>query len=223
MTRSTRTHWLIPTALIALSIVPIAAGITRLVWLASGVEITPENARFFADPVPVVTHIVSVILFSILGAFQFSSGVRRQRPDWHRIAGRLLVPCGLVAALSGLWLTEFYPPTENDGPLLYVFRVAFGWAMVLCLILGMSTIVQRDIAQHRAWMMRSYAIGLGAGTQAFTFILWFVLVGSPDELARALLMGTGWIINVTVVEWILRIRPLQSTRYLGAAATETAG
>ena len=149
MTSSTRSDWLVPTLLIALSFIPVAAGTTRLVWLASGVEITPENARFFAAPVPAVLHILSASLFCILGAFQFSPGFRRRRPGWHRRAGRLLVPCGLVAALSGLWLTQFYPPVEGDGLLLYGIRLVVGSAMTLFIMLGFAAIRRRDFAQHR--------------------------------------------------------------------------
>ena len=58
--------------LIALSLVPIAAGAMRLAELASGAEITPENARFFAAPLPVVVHILSTSFYLLLGAFQFS-------------------------------------------------------------------------------------------------------------------------------------------------------
>ena len=58
--------WLVPTALLVLSVIPIAAGAFRLTQLTGGAEITPENARFFASPLPVVVHIVSVSLYAIL-------------------------------------------------------------------------------------------------------------------------------------------------------------
>ncbi len=70
-----------------------------------------------------------------------------------------------MAAFSGLWLTHFYPRVENDGPLLYVLRISAGSVMALGLILGVIAIVHRDVPRHRAWMVRSYAIGLGAGTK----------------------------------------------------------
>ena len=120
-----RRDWLVPTLLIALSAAPIAGGIVRLVQLAGGAEITPDNARFFAAPLPVVLHIISVGLYCLLGAFQFAPGFRQRQPTWHRAAGRILVPCGLIAALSGLWLTQFYPPVDGDGPLLY--GIGFWW------------------------------------------------------------------------------------------------
>jgi uncharacterized membrane protein len=204
MTTSARADWLAPTLLIALSFIPVAAGVARLFWLASGVEITPDNARFFAAPLPVVLHILSVTLFCILGAFQFSTGFRRRRSGWHRAAGRIVVAGGLVAALTGLWMTQFYPPVENDGDLLYGFRLLFGSAMVVSIVLGFAAIRRRDIARHRAWMMRGYAIGMGAGTQALVHLPWLLIVGTPGELARALLMGAGWVVNLAVAEWIIR-------------------
>ena len=110
MTTNTNNGWLIVTGLIALSLVPVAAGAFRLAQLGGGAEITPENVRFFAAPLPAVLHILSASIYCVLGAFQFSPGIRRWRPGWHRGAGWLLVSLGLVAALSGLWLTQFYPP-----------------------------------------------------------------------------------------------------------------
>ena len=204
-TSSARSDWLVPAALIALSFIPVAAGVARLAGLAGGVAITPENARFFAMPLPVIIHIVSASVFCILGAFQFAPGIRRRRPVWHRVAGRILVPCGLAAGLSGLWMTHFYPLSPHlQGDLLYGFRILIGSAMVISIALSFSAILRRDIARHRAWMIRGYAIAQGAGTQALISILWLMILGAPNELARDLLLIAGWVINLAVAEWIIR-------------------
>ena len=87
--------WLVA-ALLLLSAIPLAAGTFRLTQLAGGADITPANARFFAAPLPVVLHIVGAGVFAILGAFQFATGFRRRWPGWHRVAGRLVVLCGLL-------------------------------------------------------------------------------------------------------------------------------
>jgi uncharacterized membrane protein len=202
---STRADWLVPSALITLSAVPFLGGAIRLAGLAGGAQVTPENARFFAVPLPVVLHIITALVFCILGAFQFAPGFRRRRPGWHRLAGRLLVACGLAAGLSGLWMTQFYPLYPHvQAELLYGFRMVFGSAMVLSIALALAAILRRDIPQHRAWMIRGYAIGQGAGTQAVTALLWLVAFGVPNGLTGELLMGASWAINLAVAEWIIR-------------------
>lgn len=190
--------------LLLVSAVPLLAGAFRVIELSCGAAITAENARFFAAPVPVVTHIVGAMLFCTLGAFQFSTHLRRTRPGWHRAGGRIAAPAGFVAALSGLWMTQFYPWAGYDGPALYVIRLFVGSAMVLSLVLALSAIHRRDMQSHLRWMTRAYALGIGAGTQVFTHIPWFVFPEMQGELARTLSMAAGWVINIGVAEWAVR-------------------
>src|SRR5690349_15885877 len=84
-TKAGSATWLVA-ALLLLSAIPLAAGAFRLTQLAGGAVITPANARFFASPVPVVVHIVSVTVYALLGAFQFVPSLRGRRHGWHRIA-----------------------------------------------------------------------------------------------------------------------------------------
>jgi uncharacterized membrane protein len=216
--RSNKADWLVPTALIALSLVPAVAGTVRLTQLAGDTAVTPENARFLASQLPVSIHSLSVIVYSILGAFQFSPGLRRRRRGWHRAAGKIVAVCGLLAALSGLWMTLFYPWPAGDGQVLYLERLVFGSAMVASVVLALNAIRRRDFKSHGEWMIRAYAIGLGAGTQVLTHLPWFILVeGKPGEGARAVMMGAGWAINVVVAEWIIRRRVARPSSALAAA------
>lgn len=215
----TKKDWLIPAGLIVLSLVPAAAGTARLLQLADGANVTPENARFFASPLPVLLHIPAAIVYSIVGAFQFSPGLRRRYRAWHRASGRVLVATGLLVALSGLWMAHFYAWPEGDGQLVYLERLLFGAAMVLSIGLGLDAIRRRDFTSHGEWMIRAYAIGLGAGTQVFTHLPWFLFVeGKPGELPRGVMMGAGWVINVLVAEWIIRRarRPVQRAHVVTA-------
>ena len=217
---STRSDWLVPAGLIALSLVPSISGTLRLTQLAGGAAITPENARFFAAPLPVVVHILAVIPYCFVGAFQFAPAFRRRHRGWHRAAGRILAPLGLIAASTGLWMAHLYPWPEGDGEAVYILRLVFGTAMAMSIVLALIAIRRRDYASHGAWMTRGYAIGLGAGTQVLTHLPWFVLFGTPGELPRGFLMGAGWVINVAIAEWIIRNgRTRTSMRNAGVAAT----
>jgi uncharacterized membrane protein len=215
--RHPRSGWWIPVGLMALSVVPAVAGTARLAELARGAVVTAANARFFAMPLPVVLHILAVIPFSILGALQLAPAFRQRYPRWHRRAGRVLLACGLTAALTGLFMTLVYPWPAADGVVLYVERLVFGSAMLGSLLMAINAIRRRDFTAHGAWMIRGYAIGMGAGTQVITHLPYYVLVGTPGESVRAVLMGAGWVINVIVAEWIIRNGPRnQATSPLSA-------
>ncbi|MBK6487458.1 MAG: DUF2306 domain-containing protein [Gemmatimonadetes bacterium] len=203
--KQSRKDWLVPAALIALSLVPAAAGTARVVELTNSAHLSSANARFFAAPIPIVLHIVSVVIYSMLGAFQFSPGLRKRYHAWHRTSGRMLVPFGLLGAITGLWMAQHYPWPAGDGWIVYAERLVAGSAMVLSIGLGIHAIRRRDFKAHGAWMTRAYAIGLGAGTQVLTHLPWFLLVDThPGELPRGVMMGAGWSINILFAEWVIR-------------------
>ena len=202
--------WRVPIALVALGTVPVIAGSLRLVELSGGAGAMPSDARYDASPLPVVLHIVCATVFAIVGAFQFSPRFRRRRPGWHRRAGRVLVVAGLGVALSALWLNHFFPRADATREVLYPLRMAFGVAMVLTIVLGFIAARRRDFTRHRAWMIRSYAIGIVAGTQVFTLGIGGAVFGTGD-LTTALLLAAAWGINLAVAERVIRTRPRRRT------------
>lgn len=195
----------VPAALIALSVIPLIGGGVRLVGIANGASITPDNARFMEAPAPVVLHVLCAAIFCVLGAFQFSGAFRKRQPGWHRISGRVLIPCGLVVGISGLWMTLFYViAAPLQGVLLFSVRIVVGFAMVMSIALAVWAIVRLKFAIHGAWMIRSYALAQGAGTQVLVFIPAILVSGEPLGFARDLLMTLAWLINITVAEGIIR-------------------
>jgi uncharacterized membrane protein len=214
-TITARTGWRTP-LLLLLGLVPAAASTVRLAELATGAPVTAANARFFAMPAPAVLHLLAVLPFVLLGAVQFAPAMRRRWPRGHRATGQIVVACGFVAALSGLWMTQRYPWPAGDGEGLYWLRWAVGSAMVAAFVLAIVALRRRDFAAHGAWMTRAYALGLGAGTQVLTHLPWFLLAGKPGESARTALMGAGWAINLIVAEWLIRRRTCRGNPARGA-------
>ena len=217
MTKPTLSDRTVVSLLIALAAFPVCAGLVRVVGLAGGPELIPDHARIASTPVPVVLHILSAGVYCFLGAFQFAAGLRRRRPTWHRNAGRIVISCGLLVALTALWMTLLHRPAAGDGVLIAFFRLVFGSAMFASLALGIAAIRRRDFATHGAWMTRAYAIGQGAGTQSLTLMAWGLLVGTPDGLPRALLHAVSWAINLAVAERIIHARSAR-TRIRAASA-----
>lgn len=201
MVHFNKSEWAILIGLLFLSLVPCVGGMFRLMELGTGASVIPENPRVLAAPLPVVFHILGSVPYCVLGILQFLPNFRTAYPSWHRRAGRLLVVAGLVAALSGLWMTHFYDfPEVLQGTLLYVVRLFVGFGMVASIVLGLSAIIKKHIAQHKAWMIRAYALGQGAGTQSLIMIPWMLTLGEPSGLMRDLLMTLAWAINLFVAQ-----------------------
>lgn len=202
-TRPVRPTGWVPFALVALVAIPAVAGTLRLVELSGGPLLLPANPRMTASPLPVFVHVLSAVPYAVLGAFQFSSGLRRNHPRWHRATGRLVVVLGLLVAVSGLWMTLFYARQPGTGELSFLFRLVFGSALAACLVLGVSAIRRGDVATHRAWMTRGYAIALAAGTQTITLAVGPALFG-PGALTKDLSLGAAWVIDLAVAEAVIR-------------------
>jgi hypothetical protein len=211
-------------ALVVLSIVPILGGVARLLHVSGDAAQNPEHARFAHSPVPIVVHVIVVTLFSVLGAFQFSHGVRLRWPVWHRRAGRVLAVSGLIGAISGLWMTLFYRiPEPMQGDLLYWVRILVGTAMAVCIVIAWSSILRRNVPRHEAFMIRAYALGQGAGTQVVILLPWMLITGNSLGFTRDVLMTLSWVVNAVIAEWIIARRSRPRRGRTGALRPASAG
>ena len=202
-----RTGRLVPPALIALSVVPLVAGTLRLVEVAGGPALMPENPRVAASPLPVAVHVLAAAVYALVGAFQFPRRFRNRHRTWHRRTGRVLAVAGLLVAGSGLWMTLFYADAPG-GPVLWTVRIVVSSTMGAAVVLGFVAIRRRDVRRHRAWMIRAYALGLGAGTQVLTQGIGEAIFGTTD-LTTALSVSAGWLVNAAIAEWVIRLRRIR--------------
>ena len=67
------------------------------------------------------------------------------------------------------------------------------------IVVGFAAVRRRDIPAHRAWMMRAYALGHGAGTQTSPEGIGEALFGTGD-LTKAVSMGAAWAISAFIAE-----------------------
>jgi uncharacterized membrane protein len=201
--------WAVPVALLALVVIPLVAGTLRVVEVAGGPQLLPENPRIAASPAPLVVHVAAAGVFALFGALQFPARLRRAHRDWHRRSGRVLVLAGLLVAGSGLWMTLLYADAPGGAP-LWTVRILVGSATAVSLVLGFAAIRRRDVATHRAWMIRAYALAVGAGTQTITEGISQAVLGVND-LSKFLGSSAGWVVNIAVAEWVIR-RPARTRR-----------
>ena len=200
-----RTEWIAFALIVAFSFIPVIGGLIRVLELAGGPQIAPENPRALLSPAPIILHIFSSVLFCIAGAFQFFPSIRRHHPVAHRLIGRAVAIAGCVAAISGLWMTLFFAfPETLQGRPLYWVRIVLGVLMIGFIIGAVIAIRSRNVFQHSAAMLRAYAIGQGASTQTFVGISWIIFAGyEATGPARDGLMIGSWVINLLAAEIVI--------------------
>lgn len=200
--------------LLLLSALPVIGGALRLAEVAD-----PGAVRPVSSPVAIVAHIVAMSLFCLIGAFQFSPALRIGS-GWHRYAGRLLIPAGLIAGLSAAWLAVFFggPPDEFA---LAMIRLVFAVAMTTFILQGVIAITRRDFTAHGAWMTRTFALAVTGGTQALASVLWALPFGEAGTVGETWIVAAGFVINSVVAQLIIRRRTRQRIRGLSSHSART--
>jgi uncharacterized membrane protein len=196
-------------ALFLLASIPVLIGglILRSMHL-SEVDALTEPAdilRRASYPWAITGHILGGAAILMLGLAQFSSRLRRAAPQLHRWTGRALVAGGTWIALSGLWMNAARQ-AQADSYLYNAAQNVMAVVLLAVLAAGIVTIRRGRVAAHRAWMMRAYAITLGSATQTIMILPVFLLFGRPEGLMVDLAFISGWVINLTVAEVIIRHR-----------------
>ena len=117
---------------------------------------------FARYPILTLVHIVPGLLFMILGPLQFNPTIRARHLRWHRLSGRVFVVCGLVVGISALAMSFGMPAI--GGVNQAAATTVFGTFFLFALCRAFWHIRRGEVALHREWMIRAFAIGLAVAT-----------------------------------------------------------
>lgn len=152
---------------------PARSGFKTVLWISLGlttlfVFITSEvllvtdyrmyhsyRLQVIADRHLLIPHTFCAVIALLAGPVQFSSRLRRRHLKFHRVLGRLYVISVFIGALTGIALAAGRPGMPGTC------MQAAAW--IVCTTAAFITARNRQIAQHRQWMARSYAV-------TFTFV-----------------------------------------------------
>jgi uncharacterized membrane protein YozB (DUF420 family) len=152
-----------------------------------------------------VLHITGGMLALLSGPWQFWAGLRRRYLRLHRWTGRLF----LVGVVAG-----------SVGAIQMAVSTTFGWAWAVALLVlaaawlttaGISwyAILKRNVAVHKDWMMRAYAV-------TFAFVTFRLLNDyGPTSHVRPVgdrmvtYLWLSWVVPLMVIEVVLQLRRLR--------------
>lgn len=177
---------------------------------------TPDDdfaERYVAHPWLGYLHIVPGVIYLLGAPLQLSRRFRTRHYSVHRRLGRALLACGLIAGVYALLFGVLHP---WGGWSESTATVVFGTWFLACLSLAYRSIRSGDARQHRRWMIRAFAVGIGIGTiriwiGVFTGIQQSragdTEVVSPDSATFGLAFWLAFVMHAAIAEWWLRRTP----------------
>lgn len=159
-----------------------------------------------------VTHIGFATIAMVTCALQIWPWLRQKHPVLHRRTGRVYVFGGAIpASIAGFTIALAAP----FGPVGAMSNVLLATLWFACTVQGFRAARARRFADHRRWMVRSFALCMSIISNRVWAIVWAsVLPGQLDttfggsevamgQAIAGLTTWTGWVLPLLVAEWWL--------------------
>ncbi len=176
----------------------VGVAIYAYVSLPMGGSPAPQVlANLFAKPWLMV-HVAGAGTALLVGGFQFLPAIRRRRTI-HRWLGRIYATGCIAGGSAGLLVaigTTSGPVAAWGFGLLavtWVYTTSQGWL----------TARARRFDEHRAWMIRSFALTFGAVTLRI-YLPISQIADIPFQVAYPAIAWLAWVPNLTLAELYLR-------------------
>ncbi len=159
----------------------------------------PIAANAFAWPFLAI-HTVSAATALLVGPLQFVRRIRTRWPGFHRATGKLYILACAIAAPSGFVLalgTSAGPIAGSGFAVCALLLVVFTWR-------GWRAVLERRFDDHRAWMLRSWALIAGAITLRLMLPFSGLVLGLHFYPAYRVIAWLAWLTNLALVEIHLR-------------------
>lgn len=164
-----------------------------------------------------VTHIFLGAVVLLTACLQIWPWLRTKHRKVHRLSGRIYVAAAVPAGLCTLVIG----PLSSFGLNQQMANTMLGVLWLATTITGFLMARNRRFAEHREWMIRSFALSFSIVASRFWGIGIGALFGPDNPSADPALLeqvaGTSawmsWIVNLLIAEvWLIRTRAKKRAR-----------
>ena len=172
-----------------------------LAYVILGPRMYPPNlvASFLARPWGIYPHALFGSIALLIGPWQFRRNVLAQHRATHRKLGQVYVIACLLAGLAGFYMSLYAGST-------WVPKLGFAClavTLMFCTYRAYAKARARRFAEHREWMILSYACILAAVTLRIELPLLMMTTHQPG-LSYAIVAWACWVPNVLVAVMFIR-------------------
>lgn len=162
-----------------------------------GAFVLPEMRAAYEAHAPVIyAHVFAAAVALLLGPLQLSTWLRNRHTALHRWSGRVYLGIGVLVGGSA----AFYMAWFAFGGA--IARLGFACLAVAWLYSGLRAylaIRRGDVAAHRRWMIRNFALTFAA-VMLRIYMPTAVTFGSTFEAAYPAVAWLCWLPNLVFVE-----------------------
>ena len=196
-------------AAVILTIVGVYACLSRYLlpenvhlWLSRilyGADYTREGLPALASrPGIEIVHRLFGAVYLIIGLMQFSKSFRRKRPQLHRTLGKVFMVFSITGAVSGILFAILVPFAGVVVEAMPVF--IFASFMIYATYRAYVHIRRGEVNQHREWIARSYAMGLGVASIRVIFLVMQYTIKADHRDILMVAFWMGWLLTLAAVE-----------------------
>jgi uncharacterized membrane protein len=153
------------------------------------------NARLFG----IYSHVLFGGIALALGPFQFRRNLLLRNRPLHRRLGLVYVVASALTGISGMYMAVY----SHNGIGTHLGFGVLGFLTLLTALKPYFHIRAREVAPHREWMIRNYALLFAAVTLRIELPILAISM-QAFEPAYAIISWLCWVPNLLVVEWYLR-------------------
>lgn len=149
-----------------------------------------------------VLHVAGGITALTVGIVQLWLGLTNRIAALHRALGKVYVGVIGVASLAGFYLAATISGNVPYGTGLFMLCVAW----VITTTMAVIAIRNRNVVQHREWMMRSYAVTFAFVTFRFGVDALVAWQGVEPRDAQGVMAWACWAVPLLLLEPLLQFR-----------------
>lgn len=158
--------------------------------------IPPEHPLHFAL---LSGHVMAGSISLLTSVLQLWPWLRRTHPAVHRVSGRIYILGGALP--SAVLALAMYPVTHGAGRVAVLVAASL-WSTTA--IFGWMAARQKRFAEHRRWMVYSFAIMWGYGVWVFVLAnAFYYALGLNLETSMEAARWISWTGNLLIVHWWL--------------------
>jgi uncharacterized membrane protein len=168
--------------------------------LASGHLPKALAASFKVRPWVFRLHLFGGAVALALSPFQFGAFAPSRRVNAHRVSGRIYTGAVLVAGTASLLLAPF----AATGPIAQLGFGMLGAAWLGSTVLGVRAIHRGNVARHREWMVRSFALCCAGISLRLLLPLLMISTAGQWSVSYSIVAWLCWLPNLLLAERYLR-------------------